>query len=141
MPEELEIIEEHTDEDCQELSKKIVSFNERNIPNLNFQRICLLIKNAEGEIKAGLIAVAYWDCVFLDILWVSDELRHLGYGSKLMKRFEEIVKNHNFNLIHLDTFDFQAQKFYKKLGYQVFGVLEDCPKGHKRYYMKKTIYK
>jgi hypothetical protein len=39
--------------------------------------------------------------------------------------------------LHLDTFDFQAKDFYVKHGYEVFGVLEDCPEGHVRYFMKK----
>lgn len=43
------------------------------------------------------------------------------------------------NLVHLDTFDFQAKDFYLKHGYEVFGVLDDCPMEHKRYYMKKNI--
>lgn len=42
-------------------------------------------------------------------------------------------------LIHLDTFDFQAKDFYLKYGYEIFGVLEDCPEKHKRYYSKKHI--
>ena len=43
------------------------------------------------------------------------------------------------HLIHLDTFDFQAKDFYIKHGYEVFGVLDECPKKHKRYYLKKLI--
>jgi len=41
--------------------------------------------------------------------------------------------------IILDTFDFQAKDFYTKQGYEVFGILDNCPEGHKRYYMKKNI--
>ncbi|VYU00842.1 Uncharacterised protein [Clostridium tertium] len=45
-----------------------------------------------------------------------------------------------YNLIHLDTFDFQATDFYIKYGYKVFLVLDCSPMEHKRYYMKKNIY-
>lgn len=41
--------------------------------------------------------------------------------------------------IILDTFDFQAKNFYIKQGYEIFGILDNCPEGHKRYYMKKNI--
>jgi hypothetical protein len=44
-------------------------------------------------------------------------------------------------LSHLDTFDWQTKEFYLKHGYEVFGVLDDCPPGHKRYYMKKVLEK
>ncbi len=42
-------------------------------------------------------------------------------------------------LIHLDTFDFQAKDFYLKHGYDIFGILDECPQKHKRYFMKKFI--
>ena len=52
----------------------------------------------------------------------------------------------DWNLEHRAPYDscsnrinFQAKDFYIKHGYEVFGVLDDCPKGHKRYYMKKVL--
>lgn len=138
--ENLSLHESFTEDDILALNTHILEFNQKNIPNINYDRICLFIKNDEGLVKGGLIALCYWDCVFLDVLWVDETLRHKHLGSKLVQRFEELVRLKGMNLIHLDTFDFQAQKFYKKLGYQVFAVLDDCPKGHKRYYMKKKIY-
>jgi hypothetical protein len=40
---------------------------------------------------------------------------------------------------HLDTFDFQAEAFYLKGGYEMFGILDDCPPGHKRFFLRKTL--
>jgi hypothetical protein len=34
---------------------------------------------------------------------------------------------------------FQAKDFYLKHEYEVLGILDDCPKGHKRYYMEKVL--
>lgn len=39
----------------------------------------------------------------------------------------------------LDTFDFQAKDFYLKHGYEIFGVLKDCPVGHECYYLSKGL--
>ena len=41
----------------------------------------------------------------------------------------------------LDTLSFQARPFYEKLGYRVYGQLEDFPagSGHTRYYLTKTL--
>jgi len=40
----------------------------------------------------------------------------------------------------LDTYDFQALAFYQKNGYEVFGILENCPApGHIRYSLKKSL--
>jgi ribosomal protein S18 acetylase RimI-like enzyme len=46
---------------------------------------------------------------------------------------------HGCNAIYLDTFDFQAPKFYEKLGFKVFGTLQDYPTGHQRFYLVKQI--
>jgi hypothetical protein len=40
---------------------------------------------------------------------------------------------------HLDTFSFQAKGFYEKLGYRVFGELEECPAGNSRFYLWKKL--
>jgi hypothetical protein len=42
-------------------------------------------------------------------------------------------------ILWLDTFSFQARPFYEKLGYEVFGQLEDYPRGHSRYFLQKRF--
>jgi hypothetical protein len=39
----------------------------------------------------------------------------------------------------LDTHDFQAPEFYKKLGYIVFGVFEGIGGRYNRYYLSKKL--
>ena len=40
---------------------------------------------------------------------------------------------------YLDTFDFQARPFYEKQGYAAFGVQDDYPPGHRRYFVEKGL--
>jgi len=75
-----------------------------------------------------------------DGLWVKDDYRHRGYASALIDDVERKASEMNCRMAHLDTFDFQAKELYEKLGYTVFGVLEDCPAGHSRYYMSKKLF-
>lgn len=74
------------------------------------------------------------------MLWVSEELRGQGYGSKLLNEAENIVLNKGCKLIHLDTWNFQAPEFYKKHGFKVFGILEGFAEGTKRYFLKKELF-
>lgn len=93
-----------------------------------------------GEIIGGIIARMYcWNCVDVDALWVAETYRGTGLGKKLLLQAEKTARKEGARLIHLDTFDFQARDFYESQGYEVFGVLEDCPAGHKRYYMRKYL--
>ena len=97
------------------------------------------IKNGR-EVIGGILAQVYcWNILYIDVLWVKEESRNKGYASRLVRDVESRAKEMNCRLAHLDTFDFQAKGLYEKLGYRVFGVLEDCPEGHTRYYMSKRL--
>lgn len=92
------------------------------------------------QIVAGINSVFYFDSVlYIGVLFVNEKYRKLGLGRTLIQTIEDEGKILGANLIHLDTFDFQAKEFYIKQGYEIFGTLNDCPKGHKRFYLKKDL--
>jgi len=137
------IIEESTKEEYRVVDNGIVEYNLSKVPftqEPSFISINRVIKDLNGEIVAGINSLLYcWNCLYVDVLWVKEQYRKEGYGSVLLNEVEKIAKEKGCNLIHLDTFDFQAKDFYLKHGYEIFGVLDDCPMEHKRYYMKKNI--
>ena len=73
-------------------------------------------------------------------MFVEEAHRHKALGSFLLNKVEAEAKAMGARLAHLDTFDFQAKDFYLKHGYEVYGALEDCPPGHKRYHFKKVLW-
>ena len=75
----------------------------------------------------------------MSVLWVDEAYRKQGLGSKVLGAVESEVKGNGCTIILLDTFDWQAKDFYEKNRYSVFGELKDCPKGHSRYYMSKSL--
>ena len=137
------IIEESTREEYGVVDNGIVEYNLSKVPfsqEPSFISINRVIKDLNGEVVAGINSLLYcWNCLYVDVLWVKEQYRKEGYGSVLLNEVEKIAKEKGCNLIHLDTFDFQAKDFYLKHGYEIFGVLDDCPMEHKRYYMKKNI--
>ncbi len=52
---------------------------------------------------------------------------------------EKLARAQDCIFIHLDTFSFQAPEFYKSLGFEVFGLLDEYPGELKRFYMKKML--
>jgi len=45
----------------------------------------------------------------------------------------------NCHGFRLDTFEFQAREFYKKLGFHVFSEWPDYPKDFSRFFMGKAL--
>ncbi|MDR2279031.1 MAG: GNAT family N-acetyltransferase [Vagococcus sp.] len=131
-----------TDEEEDYINEKLVHFNNTKVPFKQkhpFLVISRCIKECD-EIVGGITANIYcWNILYIDVMWVKEDFRNKGYASALLRDVEKSAVDKNCEISHLDTFDWQAKEFYEKMGYTIFGVLEDCPKGHKRYYMTKKL--
>lgn len=132
-----------TNEEVEFIDKSLMTYNEmcepftQTVPFISINR-CL--KNEAGEVIAGVLAMLVcWHVLYIDALWVDQRYRHQGYGSQLLATVEHEANALGGHLVHLSTFDFQAKAFYMMRGYEVFGVLEDCPKGHLEYFLKKKL--
>jgi ribosomal protein S18 acetylase RimI-like enzyme len=127
-----------SEQDMRAVISNLVDFNEtRVLKKDTYEPLAIFIRDASNEIVGGLVAETYWGWMFISHLWVKEALRGQGYGRKLMVLAEEEAKKRGYFNIFLDTFSFQAVGFYQKLGYEIFGTLEDFPQGHQRYFLQK----
>ena len=91
------------------------------------------------NIIAGINGGMYWGWLHIDILWVNENFRKKGIGSKLLKAAESEAKKRGCHHAHLETMSWQAPEFYKKHDYNVAAILNDIPKGHKKFLMLKEL--
>ena len=131
-----------TDDESNYISDEIMHFNAGKVPFTQKETPIFkkYVIKEEGNVIAGINAVMYhWGILYIDELFVAETHRDKHLGSYLLKKVEEEAKVLGATLAHLDTFDFQAKDFYLKQGYVIFGVLDDCPPGHQRFYLKKIF--
>ena len=121
------------------IGRGITDYNQQQAGDDGAQRICFVIQGPGQKIMGGVIAAIYWDWLYIDLMWMQDELRGCGYGSRLLKRAEDEARKRGAKHAFLDTFSFQAPGFYEKHGYRVFGELQDFPQGCQRYFMTKQL--
>ena len=105
----------------------------------DWRELTITAKNGDGEIVAGLNGNTDWGWLFVKLLWVAEEARGHDIGTQLMKEAEDEAKLRGCHSAWLDTFSFQAKGFYEKLGYSSFGMLDDFPRGHQRFFLRKKI--
>lgn len=131
------------EKDREKILEGLIAYNLSKVPGTQTKSgidLSKKIQDKEGNIIAGIVAKMYeWNCVYVEYFWIDEAYRKQGLGSRLLKEMEQEAQKQGAELIHLDTFDFQAKDFYLRNGYEVFGILDQCPKGHKRYYMKKAM--
>jgi len=99
----------------------------------------LFIRNQANEVVGGVIANCFGGWMYIALLWVEKSLRNQGYGTQLMHLVEEEAVQLGCENAHVDTYSFEARPFYERLGYELFATLEDCPKGHCKYFLKKRL--
>lgn len=132
-----------TDEEAEYISDQLLAFNLDVVPpqkEPQFETIYKKIEDADGNIIAGCLGYATcWYTAYLDILWVTEAYRKQGLGTALIADFERELRQRECTIVYLDTFDWQAKDFYLKQGYELFGTLENYPKGHNKYFLKKDL--
>ena len=90
-----------------------------------------------GKNMGGLVGKTLWGWLSVDRIWVAPALRAHGIGRKLMRFAEEEAKRRGCKHVLVDTMSFQVQGFYEKLGYEMWGTLDDFPEGHQRIFFQK----
>ena len=113
--------------------------DEQDAPDYEKQRVKWLALDKQEGIGAVLTADILWDWIYIDELWVSPELRGEGLGRKLMQLAEEFATVQGLQGIWLWTQSWQAEGFYRQLGYSQFTRFDDFPKGHSRIGFRKTL--
>ena len=131
------------EEEAEYIGNMLLEFNLESKPlsqEKSFIGINRCIKDEKGEVIGGILAcLALWNILSIDTLWVKREFRNKGVGKQLLSIVEADARNMGCHIVYLSTYDFQGKDFYLKNGYEIFGVLEDCPKGHRLYHLSKRL--
>jgi GNAT superfamily N-acetyltransferase len=127
-------------EDIKFLEDRLIEHNLATTGIRDSEDLTILMR-IEGyeSITAGLSGWTWGGACEIRYLWVHPRERHKGFGRQLIQKAEHEVWARGCNTILLETFDAQAVIFYQKLGYDVFATVEDCPRGHLKSYMRKSL--
>jgi GNAT superfamily N-acetyltransferase len=125
--------------EIEQVRARLSAFNRSQIPNKGHVPLFLTLLSDDGTFAGGLNGYVSYGWLFIETLWVADNARLQGHGTSLMLAAEEEARKHGCERAWVDTFSFQARRFYEKLGYVVFGELEDYPPGHSRYFLRKGL--
>lgn len=126
-------------EDIQTVRQGLHAYNISHQVPSDFQLLHILLRDETGAVIGGLFGESFWGWLYIRDLWIHERTRRKGFGAKLMAAAEAEALKRGCRHVYLDTFTFQARPFYERLGYEVFGILEDYPAGHKRIFMRKAL--
>lgn len=97
----------------------------------------LHVTQIQKSLAALSVKLTGW--VNFTTVWVHPEHRRKGLASRMLKVAESEAARKGYTQAYLDTFSFQSPDFYLRLGYEVFGKLDNFPAGSTRVFMRKII--
>ena len=126
-------------DDARVVTQGLLEFNRAVIGDPNEVQLGVFVRDHDGRVIGGLLGHMRWRWVYVAKLWLPDELRGRGVGTRVMQEVESYARRKGCLGIYLDTFEYQALPFYEKLGYEQFGVLEGYPPGHRQFHLRKSM--
>lgn len=139
MNSQLIVCDTPTDADREAILAPLAAFNADNGYPADPSAIAILLHDEAGNTAGGLWGRTVYDWLFVDYLVVPEEARGGNLGTQLMEKAEAIAAERGCIGSWLTTFTFQARGFYEKLGYSVFGTLENSPGANVRIFMRKRF--
>lgn len=99
----------------------------------------IFIKDAKGNVLGGASCFIFYGSLYVDMLWLKEELRHQGLGKKLMMVAEKVGREKQCTFATLNTMDWEALPFYQKLGYAIEFVREGYANQSRMYMLRKKL--
>ena len=121
------------------LWRGLARFNQKTAGKYHYRRTVLTARSDSGRIVGGLILQSWWKESYIELLWLSERERRRGVGSELVAEAERRARRRGSKLLHLNTYSFQAPRFYEKLGFRCCGRMSGSPKGESRYFYVKVL--
>ena len=136
---DLTIVFDQAGTDAQFVRDKLDFYNVGVTGLSTYYPVHLFLKNGRGETMGGLLASVWGGWMRISYLWLDEAVRGTHWGTQLMDRAEAYARERDCHSVELDTHSFQARPFYERRGYEVFATLDDYPKGHKKFFLRKKL--
>lgn len=100
----------------------------------------LFALDEDGQPRGGLFAETQFLWLKISILSIHADCRGQGLGTRLMNQAEAIAISRGCQFVYVDTMEYQAPRFYEKLGYTIVCRLPNWDShGHAKVLMTKQL--
>lgn len=126
-------------EEVRLLEDRLYEFNVQATGISDGKLFALFLRDDDGNAVGGIFGWTWGATCYVRNLYVPELLREQGLGSALMRAVEVEAKARGCGQILLETHEFQAPDFYRRLGFEMIGRVDGYPRGHQYLTMVKRL--
>ena len=121
------------------IARRLQQFNAPYLGDHPFGTLDVYVRDVDGQVVGGLVGEFAFGWFSIHVLWVAENLRGSGTGTKILKAAEDEAIENGCHGALLETMSFQAPTFYEKRGYVRIGVVDGYPGGVQKVFMRKVL--
>jgi GNAT superfamily N-acetyltransferase len=125
--------------DIHALGEALYAFNVAATGMTDGKLFGIFLRDASGAVIGGANGWTWGGSCYVQHLFVPAPLRGQGHGRRLMAAIEAEAKARGCVKVILDTYDFQAPEFYRRLGFAVAATVAEHVRGHSFLLMVKPL--
>lgn len=122
-----------------ELRRRLYAFNSRATGVDDGALLVVTARDDAERLVGGLFGWTWGGTAFVDLLFVDEDRRGTGLGSRLLADAEAEAVRRGCRQVLLATHTFQAPEFYAARGYTERGRFDDYPSGHAQVHLAKRL--
>ncbi|HBP30068.1 GNAT family N-acetyltransferase [Advenella sp. FME57] len=136
----VEITNEITEEMSEIIGAGLNAYNDEITKYNDRKSLAIVVRDKQsGQLIGGMLGRSSLGLLFIELVYLPEELRNSGLGSTILKQFEQEGRNRGCSAAVLYTISFQAPGFYEKHGWERFGEIPCSPPGTSRIFLTKKL--
>lgn len=101
--------------------------------------LSLVLKDHDGTIVGGILTSTLFWAQYLEVLWVDERYRGLGYGRDLIQEAERRARRNGCVASQTYTFSWQGGDFYQAVGYKLIATYDGYVEGITELILSKRL--
>lgn len=130
---------EHDPDLYKQLDEEIIAFNTAATGAAEVGDLSIKVTDEDGELVGGLTAWTWGGLCNIELLWIREDSRGNGWGSKILQAAEAEALRRGCDRVTLSSYTFQAPAFYQRHGYIEAGRTLGAPGGHEDVHLFKRL--
>ena len=95
------------------LREGLARFNDPKVGPRRSRPLVISLTDEHGQLVGGLVGRTYWNALHIELLWISEDHRHGGFGRRLVEAAEDEGRARGAEVVYLTTLSFQAPRLFE----------------------------